>query len=143
MALRVDGYQYEEQADETDTTAPPTQNLWVTVLATTYNVRLIRLVFVQTNDDTTARDIEIEFVGDGNTKVGSLACANNTNYYPYDNGWGTYTLSGSEFNAGLYTDKRFKSLRIRYRTTSAPGTNMSMTLRIVFDQLKRRYPSQV
>ena len=112
----------------TATKAPPVQNTWYTILDTTYNVELISLSTLQTNDESAAKNIDTEFTLEG-TDYGTTAQSHNHNatYYHYlDTNTDAVVIGTGGENFGLHASFTAETAKLRVKMTSAAGTNQTL-----------------
>jgi len=127
----------------TQTKTPPTQNEWYTLLSTaTGGIKLLSLNPYQENSETNSKSVEVEITIDGRVVSGSLGLINEENHscirtkatnnlsqvqkYGLGLDYNTFIASTESITDSLIGN----SVQIRYRMTSAVGTNqvLSMTL---------------
>lgn len=105
-----------------DDRIPPVQNTWYTVLNVASGgckPQWIRLF--QTNDEAAAKNLDVEITVDGVLMVNSVAAAAKGFYYVYPVYWNQILVSA----VGVATPFNLEghAVRVRYRITSALGTN--------------------
>ena len=124
-------YHYEDHDSDVVNMAPPVQNVWYEVFHA-QDVRLIWCRFIQTNDETDAKNIAIRWTVDGQVYFSTVAIVNNTPTFVYRNwlpsavGTGGLSFDPDKHLAAYYTDKRGQDFKVEIRITDVPGTNQTL-----------------
>jgi len=134
------GKAYKKQPIINASESTVVQNTWYNAIATAlkggYNI--ISITTNQTNDETDAKDMEIELIADGITYTGTVSNLNATGTYWLIIGTSDAVIgSTTQWNLGMRVGLRVHTITsLRYRTTSAPGTNQVIYCRVQIEKLE-------
>jgi len=140
----VMAYRYMAPID--DAHVPPVLNQWYTALTAT-NIRILQLFMAQGNTETDNKNIEWEITIDGEVYTSVVDAVHANEYYFFEDYSGipppttgtigqmgiTYSEAGN--GAGVIGFICARSFSIRYRLTSAAGTDQTLTMAIVYEKL--------
>lgn len=134
-------YAYQDHDADQANPAPVVQNTWYTVFDA-LDVRLLLCHFLQTNDETAAKDIEVRWTIDGTAYLYAGTISNNTPFWVYRNhalsvgGTQGLSISATVVLAAYWASKRGLAFKVEIRTTSVPGTNQALNCRCVRETLE-------
>jgi len=124
-------YAYLDHDTDVVNEAPPILNQWYTVFDAE-DVRLLWCTVIQTNNEYTAKNVEIRWTIDGNVYFWTAALVSHDENYVYrtqtpsTGGTNGLYIQLPEMNAAAHVDKRGHSFKVEVRITSALGTNQGL-----------------
>ncbi len=114
-------YYYRHQPVAVLDQAPPVQNTWYTILATTLDALLKRLTVRQDNTGATAEDLEVRITIDGDAMVATLNGRVSGTLYGIQLKTDDTELIDGNTNVGIESDLEGQSVLVEMRQTSDVG----------------------